>query len=154
MRHRYWTIALATAVMVAGCENSPSTGVEGTYQLNVSIHIDTCTGQPSAFGSEVTIERTDDNVTFRFGSEATLTGTINTENRVMTVDGTILVPNQQGGSFPGQMHMVGRVTEDELNAVGSITFEGTFPGVSGTCEQIFSSSGLRQNLSPLPLTGS
>ena len=155
MRHRIWTIALASAALAAGCENTPSTGVEGTYQLTVSIHTDTCTGQASAFGSEVTIEREGDNVTFRFGDDATLTGTIDPESRVMTVEGTILVDNPEGeGTFPGQMLVNGRVTEDELNAVGSITFEGTFPGVSGTCEQIFSSSGLRQNLSPLPLTGS
>jgi hypothetical protein len=155
MRHRIWTIALATAVLAAGCENTPSTGVEGTYELTVSIHTDTCTGQASAFGSEVTIEREGDNVTFRFGDEATLTGTFNPEDRVMTVDGTILVTDpESGGTFPGQMLVNARVTEDEISAVGSITFEGTFPGVSGTCEQIFSSTGLRQGLSPLPLTGS
>ena len=154
MRHRTWTIALATVVIAAGCETDPSTGVEGTYQLTVSIHTDTCTGQPSAVGSELTIDREGDNVTFRFGDEATLTGTFNPENRVMTVDGTFLVDDGEGGTFPGEMHMEARVTEGDFVAVGSITFEGTFPGVSGTCEQIFSSTGERLGLSPLPLTGS
>ncbi|CAN5879850.1 hypothetical protein BH20GEM1_BH20GEM1_06260 [soil metagenome] len=154
MGHRIWTIALAAAAMAAGCENSPSTGVEGTYELTVSIHTDTCTGQPSAFGSEVMIEREGDNVTFRFGDEATLTGTFNPEDRVMTVQGTILGNDPDGGTFTGQMHMVARVTEGQFVSVGSITFEGTFPDVSGTCEQIFSSTGTRFGLSPLPLTGS
>jgi hypothetical protein len=64
------------------------------------------------------------------------------------------VDDGEGGTFPGQMHMEARVTEGDFVAVGSIIFEGTFPGHSGTCEQIFSSTGNRLSLSPLPLTGS
>ena len=156
MLHRHSIVALAAALVAAGCENEPSTGVEGTYQLNVSIPVDECTGQPSSFSSEVTIEREGDNVTFFFGDAATLTGTFNPEDRVMTVDGTILVPVPAPGSgtFPGQMHMLARVTEGDLSAVGTITFEGTFPGVSGTCRQFFNITGDRLGLSPLPLTGS
>jgi len=154
MGHPKWTIALAAVLMTAGCENNPSTGVEGTYHLNVSIPVDECTGQSSSFSSEVTIERDGDNVTFRFGNDATLTGTIDEETRIMTVDGTILADAPGGGTFSGQMHMEARVTEGEIVAVGTITYEGTFPGVSGTCRQFFNSIGERQNLSPLPLTGS
>ena len=156
MQQRKWTIALVAGLLAAGCQNTPSTGVEGTYQLNVSIPVDECTGQPSSFSSEVTIERDGDDVTFFFGDDATLTGTFDDETRIMTVDGTILVPVPPPGSgtFPGQMHMEARVTEGDIAAVGTITFEGTFPGVSGTCRQHFNVVGSRLNLSPLPLTGS
>ena len=157
MRHHTWTIALATAVLAAGCENSPSTGVEGTYQLAAEYTIDECSGQQGrSFSSEVTIERDGDNVTFLFGDAATLTGTINPEDRVMTVEGTILVEEPDGeGTFTGHMRMVARVTEGEFNGLATITFEGTFPGVPGTCIQAFAAEGERRgNLSPLPLTGS
>lgn len=156
MLHRHSIIALVATLAVAGCDNDPSTGVEGTYQLNVSIPVDECTGQASSFSSEVTIERDGDNVTFIFGDAATLTGTFDDETRIMTVDGTILVPVPPPGTgtFPGQMHMEARVTEGSIAAVGTITFEGTFPGVSGTCRQFFNITGSRLNLSPLPLTGS
>lgn len=154
MFHRHSIIALAATLVAAGCENTPSTGVEGTYQLNVSIPVDECTGQASSFSSEVTIERDGDNVTFLFGDDATLTGTFDDETRIMTVDGTILVPVPPPGSgtFPGQMHMEARVTEGSIAAVGTITFVGTFPGVSGTCRQFFNITGDRRGLS-LPLTG-
>jgi hypothetical protein len=154
MRQRKWTIALVAGLLAAGCENSPSTGVEGTYQLNVSIPVDECTGQPSSFSSEVTIERVGDNVTFFFGEDATLIGTFDDETRIMSVDGIILVDAPGGGTFPGQMHMEARVTEGNIAAVGTITFVGTFPGVPGTCRQHFNVVGSRLNLSPLPLTGS
>ena len=156
MLYRHTIIALVSALAVAGCENDPSTGVEGTYQLNVSIPVDECTGQASSFSSEVTIEREGDNVTFIFGDAATLTGTFDDETRIMTVDGTILVPVPPPGTgtFPGEMHMEARVTEGSIAAVGTITFEGTFPGVSGTCRQFFNITGTRLSLSPLPLTGS
>jgi hypothetical protein len=156
MLHRHRIVVLVAALGTAGCDNNPSTGVEGTYQLNVSIPVDECTGQASSFSSEVTIERDGDNVTFFFGDDATLTGTFDNETRIMTVDGTILVdvPPPGTGTFPGQMHMEARVTEGNIAAVGTITFEGTFPGVSGTCRQFFNITGNRLNLSPLPLTGS
>lgn len=155
MSRRYPLLALWTGVALIGCENDPSVGVEGTYRLNVSIPVDECTGQPSSFSSEVTIEREGDDVTFRFGDAAVLTGTIDNDTRIMTVDGTILVdlPPPGTGTFPGFMQMEARVTEGELNAVGSIVFEGTFPGVSGTCTQQFLAQGPRLGLSPLPLTG-
>ena len=54
----------------------------------------------------------------------------------------------------GQAHMVARVTEGELNALGTIVFEGTFPGVPGTCERAFQARGERANLSVFSLTGS
>jgi hypothetical protein len=147
-------IGLVAGLLAAGCENTPSTGVVGTYQLNVSVPVDECTGQPSSFSSEVTIERVGDNVTFFFGEEATLIGTFDDENRIMTVDGIILVDAPEGGTFPGQMHMEARVTEDDIVAIGTITFKGTFPGVSGTCRKHFNVVGSRLNLSPFPLTGS
>ncbi|HUF89167.1 MAG TPA: hypothetical protein VMR66_04225 [Gemmatimonadota bacterium] len=154
MLHRTLIIALLAA-LAAGCESTPSTGVEGTYQLNVSIPVDECTGQASSFSAEVTIERVGDNVTFLFGDAATLTGTIDTESRIMTVEGTILVDNPAGGTFPGFMEVSeSRVTEGSIVGLGTIRFEGTFPGVSGICTQHFSFSGQRLNLSPLPLTGS
>jgi len=153
MRLRIWTTALIAAFAV-GCENTPSTGVEGTYQLNVSIPVDECTGQSSSFSAEVTIERDGDDVTFLFGDAATLTGTFDDETRIMTVDGTILVDNPGGGTFPGFMHMEARVTEGSIAAVGTITFEGSFPGVPGICRQHFNVTGQRLSLSPLPLTGS
>ena len=156
MLHRHSMIALVAAIAAAGCENEPSTGVEGTYQLTVSIPVDECTGQASSFSSEVTIQRDGDDVTFLFGNDATLTGTFDNESRIMTVDGTILVavPPPGTGTFPGQMHMEARVTEGSIAAVGTITFQGTFPGVSGTCRQFFNITGDRLGLSPLPLTGS
>ena len=155
MLDRHRILALAAVLSVVGCENDPSTGVEGTYQLNVSIPVDECTGQPSSFSSQVTIEREGDDVTFTFGDDAVLTGTIDNESRIMTVSGTILVdvPPPGTGTFPGFMQMEARVTEGELNAVGSIVFEGTFPGVSGTCTQQFLAQGPRLGLSPIPLTG-
>lgn len=156
MIERRSILTLGVALAAVGCDNDPSTGVEGTYQLNVSIPVDECTGQPSSFTSQVTIERDGDDVTFTFGDDAVLTGTIDNESRIMTVDGTILVdvPPPGTGTFPGFMQMEARVTEGELNAVGSIVFEGTFPGVSGTCTQQFLAQGPRLGLSPLPLTGS
>ena len=148
-------IALAVVVLAAGCENSPSTGVEGTYRLTVLYNTDTCLGeQGRTESSEVTIERDGDNVTFRFGDEGTLTGTFNPEDRVMTVDGTILFDDPEGGTFSGRMHMIARVTEGDISAFGTITFEGTFPDVPGTCTRGFSITGQRASFSPLPLTGS
>ena len=73
----------------------------------------------------------------------------------MTVDGTIQVPVPSPGTgpFPGQMHMVAR-DGGELNALGTI-LEGTFPGVSGTCERAFQATGERNDsLSVFSLTGS
>ena len=155
MRNRTWTLALVAALAAVGCETTPSTGVEGTFQLNVSIPVDECTGQSSSFSAEVTIEREGDDVTFLFGDAATLTGTIDTVSRIMTVEGTILVDNPGGGTFPGFMHISeARVTEGSIVGLGTIRFEGTFPGVSGICTQHFNFTGQRLNLSPLPLTGS
>jgi hypothetical protein len=155
MRRRYFTLALLGCLAGAGCESTPSTGVEGTYELNVSVPVDECTGQSSSFTAEVTIEREGDDVTFFFGDEATLTGTIDTESRIMTVDGVISVEDPDtGGTFPGFMHMEARVTEGDIAAVGTITFEGSFPGVPGICTQHFNVTGSRLNLAPYPLTGS
>jgi hypothetical protein len=154
VRHLKWIPILALAWATPGCENEPSLGVEGTYPITLTYSTDTCVGDVGRSEAvELTIERDGDDVTFTVGDAGTLTGTFNEENRAMTVDGTILVPNPLGGSFPGEMHMVARVTEGEINILGSITFEGTFPGVSGTCERAFSAGGQRENLSILPLTG-
>jgi hypothetical protein len=129
-------------------------GVEGTYPITLTYTTDTCVGDVGRSEAvEITIERDGDNVTFTVGDAGTLTGTIDNESRVMTVDGTILVPNPSGGTFTGDMHMVARVTEGDINILGTITFEGTFPGVPGTCERAFQAGGTRENLSPLPLTG-
>ena len=156
MRYRNWLPILAIAVTAAAaCENDPSLGVEGTYPITLTYTTDTCVGDEGRSEAvELTIERDGDDITIDVGDAGTLTGTFNNENRAMTVDGTILVQNPLGGSFPGQMHMVARVTEGDINVLGSITFEGTFPGVSGTCIRSFEASGTRANLSPLPLTGS
>ena len=146
---------MAFAVAAPACENEPSLGVEGTYPITLTYTTDTCVGDVGRSEAvEITIDREGDNVTFTVGDAGTLTGTFDDENRAMTVDGTILVPNPGGGSFPGQMHMVARVTEGDINILGTITFEGTFPGVPGTCERAFQAGGQRANLSPLPLTGS
>jgi hypothetical protein len=156
MRHGKWTIALAVLVMVAGCDDTSSTGVEGTYEVTLTYNVDTCVndvGRSEAI--EITIEREGDNVTFLIGDSGTLTGTFDNETRIMTVDGTILAPDPGGGTFSGEMLMFARVTEGELNASGGITFEGTFPGVPGTCERAFLATGERRgNLSPFSLTGS
>ncbi|HET7692838.1 MAG TPA: hypothetical protein VFM44_07120 [Gemmatimonadota bacterium] len=155
MRYPKWIPILAFAAIAAtSCENDPSLGVEGTYPITLTYTTDTCVGDVGRSEAvELTIERDGDNVAFTVGDAGTLTGTFDNENRVMTVDGTILVPNPSGGTFPGDMHMVARVTEGDINILGSITFEGTFPGVSGTCERAFQAGGRRDNLSVLPLTG-
>ncbi|HEY7470988.1 MAG TPA: hypothetical protein VIE68_01445 [Gemmatimonadota bacterium] len=154
--HRIHRIALAAAALLLGCDNSPSTGVEGTYPLTLTYTVDECAGdQGRSEALEVTIERDGNDVTFDLGASGILTGTFNEELRTMTVDGTILVPVPPPGSgtFPGQMHMVARVTEGELNALGRITFDGTFPGVSGICERFFEASGERNDsLSVFSLT--
>ena len=144
------------AIAGLACDNDPSVGVEGTYPITLTYTEDTCAGDVGRNEAvDLTIEREGDNVTFTVGG-AVLTGTFNPEDRVMTVEGTIQVPIPEpgSGSFPGQMRMVARVTEGEVNVLGSITFEGTFPGVSGTCRRSFEASGDRENLSVFPLTGS
>ena len=154
MRYLKWIPILTFAVAAPACENDPSLGVEGTYPTTLTYTTDTCVGDAGRSEAvEITIEREGDNVTFTIGDSGTLTGTFDNTNRAMTVDGTILVQNPGGGTFPGQMHMVGRVTEGDLNVLGTITFEGSFPGVPGTCERVFQGGGLRENLSVLPLTG-
>ena len=154
MRHLKWIPILACAVAAPACENEPSLGVEGTYPITLTYSRDTCIGDDGRSEAvEITIERDADDVTITVGEAGFLTGTFDDESRIMTVEGTILVPNPTGGSFPGVMLMFARVTEGEVNISGSITFEGTFPGVSGTCERIFRASGIREHLSPLPLTG-
>lgn len=154
MRYLKWIPIVAFAVAAPACENEPSLGVEGTYPITLTYTTDTCEGDAGRSEAvEITIDREGDNVTFTVGDAGTLTGTFDNTNRAMTVDGTILVPNPGGGSFPGQMHMVARVTEGDINILGTITFEGTFPGVPGTCERAFQAGGQRENLSVLPLTG-
>jgi hypothetical protein len=116
--------------------------------------VDTCEGDEGRSEAiELTIERDGDDVTITVTDAGVLTGTFNPEDRIMTVNGTILVPNPLGGTFSGEMLMFARVTGDIVNVSGGITFEGTFPGVSGTCERQFLGSGPRGNLSPIPLTG-
>ncbi|HET6362384.1 MAG TPA: hypothetical protein VFH11_10010 [Gemmatimonadota bacterium] len=156
MRYPKWIPILAFAVMAApACENDPSLGVEGTYPITLTYVTDTCVGDEGRSEAvEITVERDGDDITIDVGGAGTLTGTFNNENRAMTVDGTILVQNPSGAPFPGEMHMVARVTEGDISVLGSITFEGTFPGVPGTCIRSFEATGTRANLSPLPLTGS
>lgn len=154
MRYLKWIPILAFAVAVPACENEPSLGVEGTYPITLTYNTDTCVGDIGRSEAvEITIDREGDNVTFTVGDAGILTGTFNNEDRSMTVEGTILVANPGGGTFPGDMRMVARVTEGFINVLGSITFEGTFPGVPGTCERAFDAGGQRENLSVLPLTG-
>ncbi|HJR52771.1 MAG TPA: hypothetical protein VJ982_03550 [Gemmatimonadota bacterium] len=155
MRYLKWIPILAFALAAPACDNDPSIGVDGTYPITLTYTTDTCVGDEGRSEAvEITIERDGDNVTITVGEAGVLTGTFEDESRIMTVEGTILVENPTGGSFPGVMLMFARVTEGEVNISGSITFEGTFPGVSGTCERIFRADGVRENLSPLPLTGS
>ncbi len=156
VRHTKWIPIVALAVLAAtSCENEPSLGVDGTYPITITYTTDTCAGDAGRSEAlELTVERDGDDVTFTVGDAGTLTGTFNNEDRTMTVDGTIAVPDPIGGSFTGDMHMVARVTEGDINILGTITFEGTFPGVPGTCERAFQAGGQRANLSPLPLTGS
>ena len=157
MRHYLRMIAVGAGVLLIGCDDSDTFGVEGTYPVTLTYTTDTCAGDVGRTEAlEITIERDGNDVTFDLGAAGTLTGTFDDENRAMTVDGTIQVPVPPPGTgtFPGQAHMVGRVTEGELNALGTIVFEGTFPGVSGTCERAFQARGERANLSVFSLTGS
>ena len=156
MRYPKW-IPILTLVVIAvqACDSEPSLGVEGSYPITLTYTTDTCVGDVGRSEAvEITVERDGDNITITVDDAGTLTGTFDEETRAMTVDGTILVPNPSGGTFTGDMHMVARVTEGDINILGTITFEGTFPGVPGTCERAFSATGRRANLSPLPLTGS
>ena len=154
MRYLKWIPILAFAVAAPACENEPSLGVEGTYPITLTYTTDTCVGDVGRSEPvEITIDREGDDVTFTVGDAGVLTGTFNNEDRSMTVEGTILVANPLGGTFPGDMLMVARVTEGFINVLGSITFEGTFPGVSGTCERAFEAGGQRESRSVLPLTG-
>lgn len=159
MRNHMWMIAVAAGILILGCDDSGSFGVEGTYRVTLTYTTDTC-AVPSAVGRseaiEITITRDGNDVTWDLGgATGTLTGTFDEESRVMTVDGTIQVPVEppDTGTFPGQAHMVGRVTEGELNALATIVFEGTFPGVPGTCQRAFGATGDRANLSVFSLTG-
>ncbi len=155
MRHsRLIPIVALAAIAAAACDNDPGVGVEGTFPVTITYHVDTCVGDEGRSEAiELTIERDGDDVTITITDAGTLTGTFNPVDRVMTVNGTILVPNPLGGTFSGEMLMFARVTGDEVNVSGGITFEGTFPGVSGTCERQFLGSGPRANLTPFPLTG-
>ncbi|HJU86796.1 MAG TPA: hypothetical protein VJ788_05465 [Gemmatimonadota bacterium] len=156
MRNHRSLAVLALAVAAAfACENDPGVGVEGTFPVTITYHVDTCVGDDGRSEAiELVIERDGDDVTITVTGAGVLTGTFNPEDRVMTVDGTISVPNPLGGTFPGEMLMFARVTNETVNVSGGITFEGTFPGVSGTCERQFLGSGQRGNLMPFPLTGS
>jgi hypothetical protein len=141
--------------VTSACGNDPGVGVEGTFPVTITYNEDTCVPEDEGRSEaiELAIERDGDDVTITVTNAGVLTGTFNPEDRVMTVNGTILVPNPLGGTFSGEMLMFARVTNDVVNVSGSITFEGTFPGVSGTCERIFLGSGPRSNLGFLPLTG-
>ena len=143
-------VALTTA---AACDKDPGLGVEGTFPVTISYTTDTCADdQNTSEVMELKIDRQDNNVTIVVTGAGTLTGTFDPEERLMTVNGTVSVPDTLGGSFAGEMLMFARVTNDVVNVSGAITFEGTFPGVSGTCERAFLGSGPRGNRS-LPLTG-
>jgi hypothetical protein len=153
--HRSIAILAFAAAAAFACDNDPGVGVEGTYPVTITYHVDTCVGDDGRSEAiELVIERDGDDVTITVTDAGVLTGTFNPEDRVMTVDGTISVPNPLGGTFPGDMLMFARVTNDVVRVSGGITFEGTFPGVSGTCERQFLGSGPRGNLTPFPLTGS
>jgi hypothetical protein len=150
-------MAVGAGVLLLGCDDSGSFGVDGTYPVTLTYTTDTCAGDAGRSEAlEITIERDGNDVTWDLGAAGTLTGTFDEEDRTMTVNGTILVPVPPPGTgtFPGQATMVGRVTEGELNALGTILFEGTFPGVPGTCERSFTARGERANLSVFSLTGS
>ena len=157
MRNHMRMIAVGAGILILGCDDSGSFGVEGTYPVTLTYTTDTCAGDVGRSEAlEITIERDGNDVTFDLGTTGTLTGTFDEENRAMTVDGPVQVPVPPPGTgtFPGQAHMVARVTEGELNALGTIVFEGTFPGVPGTCQRAFQAVGERANLSVFSLTGS
>lgn len=129
--------------------------MDGTYlPVTITYNVDTCGGGADGRSEaiELNIERDGDDVTITVVNAGTLTGTFNPDDRVMTVNGTILVPDSTGGTFTGEMLMFARVTDDIVRVSGGITFEGTFPGVSGTCERAFLGSGPRTSFSA-PLTG-
>jgi hypothetical protein len=153
--NRAWKFMISSAIVTLGCDRSSTTGVEGTYPLILTYNEDTCADDENTSESfQLRIERDGDAVTFTLANAGTLTGTFDNETRIMTVQGPIVAQNPGGGTFPGQMFMVARVTEGEVNADGRIDFEGTFPGIPGTCSRHFLATGERANRSVFPLTGS
>ena len=146
---RQWRFGLLAGLLaLTACGEDEQRGVEGRFTLVVSESRDTCDNQTNSFGSEITITRDGDDVVVTFGQDAILTGTID-ENGEILAQGVV---EDQGGGRTTVLAVRILVRRTRLESTGRQTFNGTFPGVPGTCLQEFSISGQRANVVPTLFT--
>lgn len=155
---RTWIgIGLVGLAGVGACDGQDDVTLEGTYLLSIVETEDDCDGElNSGIQATMTIEREGDTYTVRFGDQATLVGVIDPEG-LLQVSGVSNVPVVVDGetvTVTADMVMqIGQFQTGEIEASGRLTFEGTFPGVEETCEQVFVAAGDRRSLAPTLLTG-
>ncbi len=147
MRRTMTVAAAGLASLLAACNNKPSEEIAGDYTVNVFETRDTCDGQLNSFGARLSLERDGGNVTVRLGDFGALEGQFDDQG-VIQAQG----PVQAGpdGSIAATMQVQIFAKSGSIrDANGRLTFDGTFPGESGTCVQEFTFSGSRDDLSPI-----
>jgi len=143
---------VAVVSMASVCEDEDNR-VTGTYELVIRETLDTCdpNRELNTFASQVTISRGQDGFTLEFGEEATLTGDFNDEG-TLVAEGNIVV-EREGQSIAALMQVQIVIKQGQITlGSGRLTFNGTFPGRTGTCVQEFGISGSR-NDNRVPVVG-
>ena len=152
--NRTWKgiVAFAVALLTVGsvCDDDDSR-ITGTYELLIIESRDTCDNDLNEVSSVATISRDESGFVIEFGDEATLTGEFSSEG-VLVAQGNIVVV-REGMEIPAFMQ-IGIVIKQGVITQGSgrLTYEGTFPGVPGTCVQEFGIAGSRTD-SAAPILG-
>jgi hypothetical protein len=141
-------LVVALATIGSTCDDT-NNRVTGTYQLTVVESRDSCDQEFNSFGSVVTVTSGSAGAyTVSFGDAAVLEGSFSDEG-VLVAQGVI---DDQGDGKTTTMQIGILVRQGLVEGTGRLTYNGTFPGVTGSCVQEFSFTGQRTD-SRAPVVG-
>ena len=153
MRWLGFLLVVGVVLGLVACEDEESE-ITGTYQANVFESMDTCDNSRDSYGLEIEITRQGSEFRVLVNDAGPLTGGL--EEGILVVTGTVTggdPPCDATGACPRDVRLEmdirrGRIVEGK----GRVTWNGTFPGVSGVCVQEFDFTGFRRD-ARVPVVG-
>jgi hypothetical protein len=141
-------LAVALSTVASVCEDD-NDEITGTYQLLIFESEDECDNEINQYSSQATISRSGDGFIIEFGDEGTLTGGFNDEGALEASGNTVVIVDGNPVAAFMQIQLI--IQQGNISAGnGNLRYDGTFPGVPGTCTQTFSIDGSRaDNLAPI-----
>lgn len=153
MKRSWMAVPLLAVATAAGCEDEEDQGVRGTFDLFVTIAMDTCGDDASrVFSTRMTVEGEGDDIVVQFGEDAVLDGFIDEQGFVQAMGpATVAVPvGADTVDVVSTLQLQFGVRPSRSEASGRLTFDGTHPAAPGvSCFWEFVASAQRLSRSPI-----